>query len=61
MNFIGVMMHRHDFSLEEARAEWKDALDLIRDALEEGEDPEDVLLDLFGLEPDYLEEFLPYL
>jgi len=29
-------------------------LDEARDAISEGEDPEDVLLDFFGLEPDYL-------
>ncbi len=38
-----------------------DAEDLLRDAreaVEEGEDPEEVLADWFGLEPDYLEDLL---
>ena len=38
-----------------------DAEDLLRDAraaVEEGEDPEDVLADWFGLEPDYVFDLL---
>ena len=38
-----------------------DAEDLLRDAreaVEEGEDPEEILADFFGLEPDYLEDLI---
>lgn len=38
-----------------------DAEDLLRDAraaVEEGEDPEEVLADFFGLEPDYVFDLL---
>ncbi len=45
-----VLMHRDDMSAEEARNTIAD----IRQRIREGEDPEEILHDEFGLEPDYV-------
>jgi len=49
-----VMMRRDDLSSEEVDAMIADAKAQVR----EGADPEEVLLEDFGLEPDYMFEIL---
>ena len=51
---VRILMRRDGMERDEAE-------DLLRDAraaVEEGEDPEDVLADWFGLEPDYVFDLL---
>lgn len=53
---VRVLMERDGCSRE-------DALDLLNDARErvlDGENPEDILMDDFGLEPDYIFDLLWY-
>ena len=47
---VQVLMSRDDLSYEEAVAAVREA----RQAVYEGEDPEEILYEWFGLEPDYL-------
>ena len=44
-----ILMRRDDMTSEEADS----AIDEARNMVADGEDPEEVLMDLFGLEPDY--------
>lgn len=50
-----VLMRRDGMTSEEADEAIKEA----KQAVFEGEDPEEVLLDHFGLEPDYFWDILP--
>jgi hypothetical protein len=50
-----VLMSRDNMTEEEADEAIKDARDQI---LNEGTDPEEVLMNEFGLEPDYTEDLL---
>lgn len=52
---IEVLMRRDHLSREEAN----DALRAGREEVEAGRDPEEVLHEDFGLEPDYLFDLLP--
>lgn len=47
---VKILMNRDGASLSEAREQLKEA----RLRVENGEDPEEILLEEFGLEPDYL-------
>jgi len=47
---IKMLVERDGMSINEAR----DLLREARGAVRDGEDPEEILLDWFGLEPDYL-------
>ncbi len=47
-------MHRDDMSAKEAR----EAIENVRQRVHEGEDPEELLHDEFGLEPDYVFDIL---
>ena len=49
-----VLMHRDKLSSDEADAAIEEAKELVA----AGEDPEEVLLDEFGLEPDYVFDLL---
>ena len=49
-----VIMRRDDMSSEEADKLINEA----REAINEGEDPEEVLAEFFGLEPDYIFDLL---
>ena len=51
-----VLMRRDEMSAEDVD-EWIKA---ARQAVEDGEDPEDILQDEFGLEPDYVFDLLGY-
>ena len=52
-----VLVRRDGMTSDEANEEIAFARNLV---LEEGEDPEDVLLDMFGLEPDYIFDLLDW-
>lgn len=50
MSIIKVLIERDGYTKEEAVEALRDA----RERVEEGEDPEYILLEEFGLEPDYI-------
>lgn len=50
-----VIMRRDGLSSDEA----DDLIDEAKQAVLEGEDPEEVLSEMFGLEPDYFFDILP--
>ena len=52
---IQVLMDRDKMSKDEAEELLSDA----RESLDDGEDPEEILLDHFGLEPDYIFDLIP--
>lgn len=57
-DIITTLMNRDGIDYAEA-AQIRDELKkAIREALRNGEDPADVMQDMVGLEPDYLEEFI---
>lgn len=47
---VKILIERDGMSLKEAKELLKDA----RSALEDGDDAEEILMDWFGLEPDYI-------
>lgn len=49
-----ILMRRDGLSAAEAQ----DLIDEARERVLEGEDPEEILLDDFGLEPDYVRDLL---
>ena len=49
-----ILMERDGFSYEEARRAVKEA----RERVYAGEDPEELLYEEFGLEPDYMEDLV---
>ena len=49
-----VLMRRDGLSQQEATEQITEAREAVMDAFESGEDVEEVFMDLFGLEPDYL-------
>lgn len=51
---VRILMERDELRRDEAEELLQDA----RSAVEDGEDPEEVLVDWFGLEPDYLEDLI---
>ena len=51
---VSILMRRDGMERDDA----EDLLQDARAAVEEGEDPEEVLADFFGLEPDYLEDLI---
>lgn len=55
-NLITVLMNRDGLSKAEAIEQINDAADLVL----LGENPEEVLLEEFGLEPDYIFDLLEY-
>lgn len=52
---IKVLMDRDQITEEQAVAQVNEAKERVL----EGEDPEEVLLEEFGLEPDYVEDLFP--
>ncbi len=52
---VKVLMERDGMSLEEAKEAVADAQQLVL----EGADPEEVLLEEFGLEPDFVFDLIP--
>ena len=51
---VSIMMERDGMERDDA----EDLLQDAREAVEEGEDPEEVLQDFFGLEPDYVYDLI---
>lgn len=50
-----VIMERDGLSEDEA----DELITLAKECVQDGEDPEEVLSDMFGLEPDYIFDILP--
>jgi len=51
---IEIIMRRESISFEDAREMVTDCRDAILEGLELGEDPEEIIAQELGLEPDYL-------
>lgn len=51
---VSILMRRDDLSLEEAYEQLNEA----RERLAAGDDPEEILAEEFGLEPDYIFDLL---
>lgn len=60
LDLASTQMIRDGLTLDEARRQAEEVKEAIQQVIMSGEDPEEVLLDLCGLEPDYLEEQLDY-
>ena len=58
--FALTLMRKDGLSEAKALEMEQEVREAIQVALMNGEDPEEVLMDLFGLEPDYLIELLDY-
>ena len=58
--FALTLMCKDGLSEAKALEMEQEVREAIQEALMNGEDPEEVLMDLFGLEPDYLIELLDY-
>ena len=54
MNLLQVLIKRDGYEEAEAR----DIIAEIRDRAYDGEDPAEILLEEFGLEPDYVDDLL---
>lgn len=54
------LMRRDGLSEAEALEMEQEAREAIQEALMNGDDPEEVLMDMCGLEPDYIMELLEY-
>lgn len=54
------LMRRDALTEAEALEMEQEAREAIQEALMNGDDPEEVLMDLCGLEPDYIMELLDY-
>lgn len=55
---IQILMDRDGMTRKEAVNLINETATLIFEAVHEGSDPEDVLMDMLGLEPDYIDAFL---
>lgn len=53
-NIVDILVQRDGMSRREA----EEMLEEAKEAVREGDDPEEVLLDWFGLEPDYVFQLL---
>jgi len=51
---VSILMYRDDMPQDEAEEALRDAKERVAD----GDDPEEVLEDEFGLEPDYIEDLM---
>lgn len=51
---VKILMKRDSISLEEAIEQVESCAEGILEAIESGEDPEEVILNELGLEPDYI-------
>lgn len=57
-DIIDVLINRDGFTREEAINEIKFVKEEIMNAILNGQDPEDILIEQLGLEPDYLSDLL---
>ena len=53
-----ILMRRDGYTSEEADAVMDETSEAIWDALENGDDPEQILAEELGLEPDYIFDFI---
>jgi len=53
-NVIEIIMKRERISFEDAKEMVTDCRDAILEAIDNGEDPEEIIAQELGLEPDYL-------
>ena len=51
---LTILMLRDGLSREEALETIRDAREAVMEALENGDDPEEIFADIMGLEPDYI-------
>ena len=58
MNIISILMDRDNMTEEEATSLVEDARQDLYYRLENGEQPENICQEWFGLEPDYLTELI---
>jgi hypothetical protein len=57
-SLVNVLMKRDGLSKEEAEHQVEEAREILFERLDEGEMPYDICEELFGLEPDYLDELI---
>lgn len=57
-SIVEVLMRRDGSSRDEVEQQIEECRDEMLEALETGEDPEEIYLDYFGLEPDWMVEVL---
>ena len=53
-NLLQILVRRDGYDVEEAR----ELIAELRDRVLDGEDPAEILLEEFGLEPDYVDDLL---
>lgn len=51
---LTILMRRDGLTREEALETLRDAREAVLEAIQNGDDPEDVFMDITGLEPDYI-------
>jgi hypothetical protein len=51
-------MRRDGISREEATEQVHECREAMMEAIENGDDPEEIFMDFIGLEPDYIQEVL---
>ena len=57
---VKILMDRDGLSEDEAIVEVRECRRAMQDAIEENYEPEDVIQDMLGLEPDYLFDVLDF-
>ena len=55
---VGILMRRDGISREEATEQVHECREAMMEAIENGDDPEEIFMDFIGLEPDYIQEVL---
>lgn len=58
MDIVEILMSRDGITRAEAEDLVEEVRNLILDAIDNGDDPEEILMDELGLEPDYILELL---
>ena len=58
MEIVEILMSRDGITRAEAEDLVEEVRNLILDAIDNGDDPEEILMDELGLEPDYILELL---
>ena len=58
MSIISILMTRDKLTREQAREALEDAQQEVKERLATGDMPYDICEELFGLEPDYLDELI---
>ncbi len=55
---VKILMRRDGLSQTEAEREVREAKEAVMNAIEHGDDPEEVFMDMLQLEPDYIMELI---